>query len=176
MEEAILRALSIDIKKEALRRGRILTMPAIGMSMFPFIRSNDTLFFRHCSPIELRCGDILLYHSSTADQILIAHRLVRRRKTVKGYAFVTKGDFQSGHGSCVAFESIIGKVVAIKKPGFTLSLDGLTGRVINTFMFLISVTGLCVITVRVLGKIRSFLKKGPYLLGRVSHAADRDNG
>lgn len=159
MNEESLNKLILDIKKETLERGFILIVPTIGNSMFPFIGSNDKILTVKCDTDKLRYADIILYKSDNHKDMIIAHRLLLKTKTKNGYIFVTKGDSQIYCDKPINADSVMGKIIKIKKSNFNISLEGTPGRIINIFMLFISVTELFAVGVMFLGKIKSLLRR-----------------
>lgn len=140
MDEAILQKIAIDLNKEALERGYSLSLPTLGMSMFPLLKSTEKIIVRDCPVERLCCGDVILYRSGEKDAILIAHRLIRRLKRKDDYLFITKGDSQTHCDRPISSDLLIAKVIKIKKAYFDISLEGFKGQIINFLMLFLSLS------------------------------------
>jgi signal peptidase len=157
MDEITLKNLIIDIKKEVLKKGFILTLPTVGMSMFPFIRNKDKVVVVDCHKETLKCGDLILFQSD-GNNTTVVHRLMRRIKSNDGYLLITKGDARIRYDMPINSGMVIGKIAKVKKKYFTISLDCAAGRTINLFMVLISLTRFIPFGLITLRKISHLLK------------------
>lgn len=94
-----------------LRRFGQARLRAAGGSMFPVIRSGDTLTIHSCTPAEVQHGDVVLLLEGDR---LYAHRLVAT-PTVDGERWlVTRGD---AHWHCDPPRppsTLLGRVVAVR--------------------------------------------------------------
>jgi signal peptidase I len=155
-----LRKIAGDLKKEALSKGCVITMPTFGMSMFPFLEPKDEITIKSVPANTLKCGDIVLFESSQDSDKLIAHRLIQRLNNNGKLAFMTKGDFLfSNDKEPVLPEALIGKVIRIKKTYVIIDLEGFFGNAINLILFLISLT-------RTIALLSLFIRKAKALLAR----------
>ena len=65
-------------------------------SMQPAIAAGDVVITRLIPSREIAVGDIVSFRSPQRPQILITHRVVERRAVANGFAFVTRGDANTG--------------------------------------------------------------------------------
>lgn len=156
MDEAAIEKIALDLRKEALEKGYAITMPTIGMSMFPSLKTKDEIIIKSVALDKLRCGDVILFQSNQDSNKLIAHRLIKRVKSNDGLALITKGDFLLHCDKPIQPDTVIGKVIKIKKPYFSIYLEGPLGRAINLSLLFISLTGVSGLGLRVLIKIKEF--------------------
>jgi len=125
MDEAALKTLLVDVKREALKRGHRLMLSTRGTSMFPLIQSKDRVALVGFDLEKLKSGDIIVYQAASSD--IIAHRLIRKANNIQGRVFIAKGDICLYCDSPVIAGRVLGKITRIKKAYFTLSLDNLGG-------------------------------------------------
>lgn len=164
MDEATIEKIALDLRKEALEKGYSITMPTMGMSMFPLLTTNNKIELIKCDPAGLKNGDIIVYKNNGK---LIAHRLMRKIRGKDGYLFVTKGDAFFSYDRPISSDAVMGRVIKIKKRYLSIYLEGISGRVINLIMFFISLSKASGLAVRGLIKIkRLFVKPGVPMLGR----------
>lgn len=77
-------------------------VPVTGRSMRPTIHAGDVVFVKGVVPGELKKGDIIAFHTTTAAQkkygvpSTYVHRIWLVQKTSSGYQYRTKGDAVSG--------------------------------------------------------------------------------
>lgn len=147
--------LIFEIKKEAMERGYTLTMPTSGISMFPLLRAKDRIVIARCAQDKLKRGDLILYiHTQESSVVYVAHRLVRKIKNSSGYTLITKGDAAIHCDKPINPEAVMGKIIKIKTPYFSIYLEGIMGRIINALMFLISMTRVVGLGLWVLKKVK----------------------
>jgi signal peptidase len=65
-------------------------------SMLPAIAAGDVVVSRVVAPSEVRRGDIVSFNSPERRDVVLTHRVVSRRTEGPNYAFVTKGDANTG--------------------------------------------------------------------------------
>ena len=119
-EEELLIATSALVA-DVLRRFGVAQIRATGGSMFPVLRSGDTLTIRSCTVDQVHSGDIVLVLDG---ERLYAHRLVRvGRSKVRPLpvavapCLVTRGD---SHWTCDPprpASSLLGRIVSITRNG-----------------------------------------------------------
>lgn len=154
MDEAALNSLVLEVKKEALGKGCVITLSTVGMSMFSLLTTNNKIELIKCDPARLENGDIIVYKGNGK---MIAHRLMRKIKAKEGYLFVTKGDAFFSYDRPISSDAIMGRVIKIKKRYLSICLEGISGRVINLIMFFISLSKASGLAVGGLIKIKRLL-------------------
>lgn len=153
MLEKTIDNLVFEMEKEALDRGIALIMPTAGKSMFPLLTGRDRIVILKCDERRLRRGDLVLFRRNNEGNIYVTHRLMRKIKNGHGFTLITKGDAQIHCDRAIDSDLLIGKIIKIKTPYFSISLEGITGRIINTFMLLISLTRVVGLGLLVLRKV-----------------------
>ena len=156
MDKAVLKNIVFEVKKEALRKGCIITLPTSGKSMSPFLTTNNKVELIKYDTEKLRNGDIIIYKNSDK---FIAHRLVRKIKTGDGYLFVTKGDSYLSFDRPIRSDAILGKIIKIRKANFCIPLDTVFGRLLSLVMFFLSVSKILPSAVFVLRKVKRLIKR-----------------
>ncbi|MCQ6277203.1 hypothetical protein JMM81_20220 [Bacillus sp. V3B] len=126
---------TIKLLKNALKRDGFIQLPAVGDSMFPFIRQDDLCRFEVCDPSRLKKGQIILFYSQTGQ--LVAHRFYYRKDIRSVLHFVFKGDTNLGFDLPVQADQLIGKLMIIEKYPATIGVNNFSvriwGRLILTF-------------------------------------------
>jgi hypothetical protein len=90
--------------REVLASGNRARFQASGDSMYPTIRSGDTVEIEPCDPASLRPGDIVL---AATVRGLTLHRIVR----ISSARIVIQGDNALVSDAPVAMENILGRTV-----------------------------------------------------------------
>ncbi|MEH7109023.1 MULTISPECIES: hypothetical protein [Bacillaceae] len=114
---------TLYLLKTSITRDGWLELPAIGNSMFPFIRQGDLCRFSLCDLSTIKKGDVLLFYSQTGR--LIAHRFVRKEHNL----YVLKGDTNLGFDQPIEADRILGKLAQVKKQHVRLSSNHLVLRI-----------------------------------------------
>ncbi|MCZ8516485.1 signal peptidase I [Paenibacillus filicis] len=104
--------------KEILNNKGYIEIPSHGVSMLPLIRTGNICRFEPVHPIELQRGDIILFQADTG--ILVGHRYLERKWMNDQWMVICKGDSNLHPDAPVPEESIIGKMVSIRKPSGTM--------------------------------------------------------
>jgi signal peptidase I len=110
---------------EALNNGNIMRYKALGRSMSPFIKNGSILTVDPKRKISI--GDVILWRK---DGGMIAHRVIRKRKSGKGFIFVTKGDNLIFPDEPVYMFELLGKVVRVEGEG-DVDMNSLSSRLFN---------------------------------------------
>ena len=109
---------TVKLLYNAMHKYGEMEIPALGNSMFPFIREGDTCRFANCAGAQLKKGDIVLYHSLTGK--LIAHRLYQLKLMNNQFWYIFKGDSNLGLDEPVNEEQLIGKLTSVHKGKYIL--------------------------------------------------------
>src|SRR4051794_28899038 len=112
---------TIKLLKNSLKRDGFIQLPALGDSMFPFIRQDDLCRFEVCDPACLKKGQIILFYSQTGQ--LVAHRFYHSKDIEGILHFVFKGDTNLGFDSPVQADQLIGKLTSIEKDHATVRVN-----------------------------------------------------
>ncbi|MFD2214036.1 signal peptidase I [Metabacillus endolithicus] len=90
-----------------------IDLPSYGTSMFPYIKKGNVCRFVAFDEMNVKKGDILLYHTNTGQ--LIAHRLLSVLKQDNNQKqFVLKGDTNLCSDEPINQNQIIGKLITIQ--------------------------------------------------------------
>ncbi len=113
--------------RDHLGKGNRFRFRALGGSMFPLIRSGDCL---RVAPAERYCpGDILLFEREGQ---WCAHRLIRIDAGTGDLTF--QGDAHAAADPPVPAHAVMGRVVAVERPGSLFRLDGFCNRLWGLFL------------------------------------------
>ena len=93
-----------EVVSELLGDGYSARFVATGDSMYPSIRSGDTLELEPADPADLRIGDVVLVR---AQRGLTAHRIV----AITPESVITRGDNCLRRDPSVPFSAVIGRVI-----------------------------------------------------------------
>ena len=99
----------------------------ISGSMAPLIQIKDQIFIKRTAPSRLHIGDIITFWQGN---ILVTHRVIRKFTKGGNIYFVEKGDANTNY-SQVDSQSIIGKVIKIKKNKREIDLNSLPWKTFN---------------------------------------------
>ena len=83
--------------------GVVKSIPANGRSMYPLIKSGDSISIKFCNREDIKVGDIVAFRRG---EITVVHRLIKKT----GTGFLEKGDLQI-RAQFIKPEMIMGKVV-----------------------------------------------------------------
>lgn len=121
----------LELSKDILNKGACLRFRAKGWSMFPAIRDGDILNTEPVKAKEIRLGDIIFYR--TANERVIAHRVIRQSFSNDGPILIARGDSTVGKGERVSLEDILGRVITIERNGRKIRSDSRIGRLMGIF-------------------------------------------
>lgn len=95
-------------------------------SMLPAIAAGDVVVSRVVAPAQVKRGDIVSFTSPERRGIVVTHRVVSRRREGPNYAFVTKGDANSGVERWkVDAEGRVGRMqLRVPRVGYALAWTG----------------------------------------------------
>lgn len=114
--------------QEVLAQGFCLRVKGRGFSMYPFVRTGDTLLIEPKSPAELDIGDIIFYRRHKG--IYVAHRLIKKNGSA---TLITKGDNLRYYDEPVPVKKVLGRVISIERDGRYLRLDSKLNKFVNRF-------------------------------------------
>lgn len=97
--------------------------------MRPFIQDGDLITVSPLRNSSVRVGDVVLY--KTADDWIIAHRMIQKTIKDKKTVFFIKGDATFGQPEKVDTKRILGRVVTIERNGRKRKLDTKLYRMIG---------------------------------------------
>jgi len=107
------------LAQEVLSRGHCIRVKGRGQSMYPLVRTGDTLDIEPKDPGELKIGDIIFYRRFCGDYV--AHRLIKRNGPS---TLLTKGDNHYYYDMPVPVDAVLGRVIRIEKEDRQLILSG----------------------------------------------------
>jgi signal peptidase I len=85
----------------------------VGGSMFPFIRWREYVIVKKVPAEDLQLGDVVVYREEGRHPV--CHRIVSLENRNGKRWFCTRGDQREEDDGQVSAESIIGKVIAVRK-------------------------------------------------------------
>ncbi|HEX9890834.1 MAG TPA: signal peptidase I [Actinomycetota bacterium] len=96
-------------------------------SMEPAIHTGDVVLSRVTSPQEIEVGDVVTFRDPTRDDALITHRVIGMEREGGSFAFVTRGDANTGIERWnVAAGGTVGRVsLRIPRLGYVASWLGI---------------------------------------------------
>jgi signal peptidase I len=86
-----------------------------GTSMFPVLLSGDKVLVKRSSLEDLHAGDIIVWADESLQRV--AHRIVSIDKSATPPLITTRGDLRLGEDPPVAFDQVLGKIVAVLRDG-----------------------------------------------------------
>jgi len=110
---------------EVLKNGHTMRYKTSGNSMSPLIRNGSILTVELSREISI--GDVILCKN---DYGLIAHRVIRKKKTGSGFTFITKGDSVRFPDKPVSMSDLLGKVVKVDGKS-KINMNSLPIRILN---------------------------------------------
>jgi signal peptidase I len=99
--------------------------------MFPLIRKGDWIYIEPITENNLQSGDIILF---SVNQRFVVHRIVN----IENDQLVTKGDWSRSLDPSITKVNVIGKLVAIKKGKYKLTLNHPFLRIQNQLIRLLN--------------------------------------
>ncbi|WJH32297.1 hypothetical protein N6H14_17915 [Paenibacillus sp. CC-CFT747] len=90
-----------------------MDLPAVGSSMFPYIRQGMICRFVPVKAPDISPGDILLFHDQAGR--LVAHRCLRLPKDNGETGYVCKGDANVGYDQPIEAGCIVGKLAYVHR-------------------------------------------------------------
>lgn len=97
--------------------------------MYPFIRDGDIIEVKPMEASAIRLGNVIFYRS--AQEQLLAHRVIKVGAQYGQVDLVTKGDSASSPDPLVHPEQVLGRVVAIRRGERRIRLDRGVYQLIN---------------------------------------------
>ena len=110
----------LKIAPELLKSGVKILLEARGKSMLPVFGPGDRLTVEPCGFDAIQEGDIVVYENAHEPKEiwLVAHRVVKKEASAKGYFLLTKGESPlQDQETLLDAGAVLGKVVHIKKVG-----------------------------------------------------------
>jgi signal peptidase I len=106
---------------------RIGWLRLLSGSMSPLINTGDQVLIEKIVPDDICIGDIITFWQGN---ILVTHRVIRKFTKSGNIYFVEKGDANTNY-SWVDAQSMIGKVIKIKKSELEVDIDALPWKIFN---------------------------------------------
>ena len=117
----------------------------ISGSMAPLIQIKDQILIKRTTASQVYIGDIITFWQ---ENILVTHRVIRKFTKGGNIYFVEKGDANTNY-SWVDAQSMIGKVIKIKKGELEVDIDALPWK---TFNRITGIGLLCAFALRAIGR------------------------
>jgi len=118
----------VELLKEAVTKGAILHIRALGGSMRPFIKHGTFIIVKPAQIKDVVPGEVVFYSRKNG---FVAHRALEKRCANGQVVLVTKGDALLGRDPPVTDEQLMGKVTALKKTGRMVRLDTPWNRLVG---------------------------------------------
>ncbi len=115
-----------DVLRASLAEGRSVRLGLSGISMRPTIPDGAAIVVAACAAPRIRRGDVVVHVDAGR---LICHRVLGRRWSAQGDAFLTKGDAAAALPLLVPASSVIGRVVGVDVGGRRVRTDTRAARV-----------------------------------------------
>ena len=120
----------LKLSKDILEKGFSLRFQVRGASMYPFIKSGDTVEIEPKNISKINYADIILY--SNYEGKIVIHRVVKKIKKNNETILATRGDFLPlSLREFVPSEKVLGKVVVIRKANRMFRIDRGFLRLLN---------------------------------------------
>ena len=136
MDKATVIKLVISAEKEAIDRGRTLTMQVVGFSMFPLLATGDGIEINSCTYADIKAGDMVCFRVDA----MTCHRVMLKFKAGQRRYIVTKGDTSLKPDKPVPAEAVMGRVTVVRKGSFMIPLENMSGRIISLFLLVLSLS------------------------------------
>ena len=99
-----------------------------GSSMLPLLREGDTVLVQHGWANRIAFGGIIVFRTG---ERLVAHRVLRLRHSAEARDYVTRGDNAPALDPSVALADVVGRVYAIHRGTYEVTLDGPLARILG---------------------------------------------
>lgn len=119
----------LKLTRHLIKRRVSIRFRAKGISMRPFIQDGDLITVSPLLNSSVRVGDVVLY--KTADDRVIAHRMIQKTIKDKKTVFYIKGDATFGQPEKVDTKRVLGRIAAIERNGRKRKLDTKLYRIIG---------------------------------------------
>ena len=120
----------LEVAQDILQEGYGVHLHTRGVSMAPLIRGGCVLLVEQAALEDLRLGDILVYRDR---DLLVAHRLVARRRRQGSLCLLTKGDaFSWRFREEIDPEQVLGRVTVVRgRRGREIKIGAGWGRLLS---------------------------------------------
>lgn len=125
---------SIALWTDLLSKKSKLWLPVLSGSMLPLFHIGDKVLVQSINPDKIKVGHIVVFKNQDK---LIFHRIIRKFYNNSNLSFLQKGD-NSVNAEILNSESILGKVIAVRKRNKIICLNDKTWKIINQFITIIS--------------------------------------
>jgi signal peptidase I len=99
-------------------------------SMWPLLRSGDSIIVEQCAAYRVRCGDVIVF---TSNGEFCTHRCLRVFTWGNSIKYLTKGDAARSADAIVESADLVGKVMVIERGERRLvvprSVDHIIGKI-----------------------------------------------
>lgn len=125
-------SVAADTIAELLSRGHDVRFTATGDSMYPLIRSGDSLLVAPAGPDSIRRGDVVL---SRTERGLTAHRVIAISSAGSGLQFQTCGDNAPGADEPFGERELLGVVAGVERDGRMVGIGRASGARLAAIRF-----------------------------------------
>jgi len=129
-----------EILNSSISKSGSIWIRAYGLSMSPLIKEGDWLEIEHVDFEDLKIGDVIATKNICQDNQVTTHRLIKKLEMQR--QFMTKGDsnYSGRYDKPLSAESIIGKVIAVKRQNDIIRIDNILWRmfgyiIVKAFFF-----------------------------------------
>lgn len=119
--------LNPEILRLWKKAGRGIKIKVTGFSMYPIIRTGDTVSLKLMDGQDLKTGDLITFWEN---QKLVVHRLIKKQKQNHKWIFCEKGD-NAITLSWVNGDQVVGKAIRIQGQDRTIDLTKTSWRCFN---------------------------------------------
>lgn len=148
----------MHIGEELLKEGITLKVTAGGLSMFPFLRKGDIIYFKKQKTENYKKGDIIVFKTS---EKFIAHRLIKLKNEKNKIMVICKGDSLLKYDKAFPVNQILGKVISVERND--KKVDYMSDRILrksqiiaNSSLYLIPFYWFAWIAFKILRKIKTW--------------------
>jgi len=124
---------------DLLQAGYALRFTAQGTSMSPLIREGDVVLIEPISGKLPKPSEIVFFINQQGN--LVLHRVLKRWRKDEKFFFLLKGDQVAMTDGIYEKARIIGRLRAVERTGYSLSMDDFSFKTLNWLAFLRSRTG-----------------------------------
>jgi hypothetical protein len=110
-----------ELSADLLGQGNVVRLRARGCSMHPFIRDGDLIEVEPTTTPSIGVGDVILF--SVSSRQVFAHRVINKQVIGNEVVLLVKGDSKPLADHEVYPRQVLGKVVAVERNGWRVSLD-----------------------------------------------------
>lgn len=107
-----------NISEEIIKNGNAIRFTVSGVSMGPFLKSDDVVEVEPVEVSDISPGSIIFYKHDNGRAIV--HRVIRKRVNAEGVYLVTKGDAVRVFDLPISEKQVLGRVTSVERSGRTV--------------------------------------------------------